>query len=42
MGRPLPNVTVVIRREDRSECAPEEHGEITVSGNNVMLGYWRR
>jgi acyl-CoA synthetase (AMP-forming)/AMP-acid ligase II len=41
VGKPLPNVTVVIRREDGSECAPEEHGEITVSGDNVMLGYWR-
>ena len=41
MGRPLPNVSVVIRRDDGAECAPEEHGEITVSGENVMLGYWR-
>ncbi len=41
VGRPLPNISVAIRREDGSECAPEEHGEITVSGENVMLGYWR-
>jgi acyl-CoA synthetase (AMP-forming)/AMP-acid ligase II len=41
VGKPLPNITVAIRREDGGECAPEEQGEITVSGDNVMLGYWR-
>ena len=41
VGKPLPNVSVAIRRDDGGECAPEEHGEITVSGANVMLGYWK-
>jgi long-chain acyl-CoA synthetase len=41
VGKPLPGVDVAIRREDGSECGPEEQGEITVSGENVMLGYWR-
>jgi acyl-CoA synthetase (AMP-forming)/AMP-acid ligase II len=41
VGKPLPNVSVAIRRDDGTECDPEEQGEITVSGDNVMLGYWR-
>ncbi|MHC4448138.1 MAG: long-chain-fatty-acid--CoA ligase [Planctomycetota bacterium] len=41
VGKPLPGVDVAVRREDGSECGPEEQGEITVSGENVMLGYWR-
>ncbi|MCP3975824.1 MAG: AMP-binding protein [bacterium] len=40
VGKPLPNVSVAIRREDGTECGTDEHGEITVSGQNVMLGYW--
>jgi long-chain acyl-CoA synthetase len=41
VGKPLPNVAVAVRREDGSECDTEEQGEITVAGDNVMLGYWR-
>jgi acyl-CoA synthetase (AMP-forming)/AMP-acid ligase II len=41
VGKPLANVEVKIRREDASECRPREEGEITVRGENVMLGYWR-
>jgi long-chain acyl-CoA synthetase len=41
VGKALPGVTVAIRREDGSECDPGHEGEITVSGANVMLGYWR-
>ena len=41
VGTPLSNVEVRIRREDGSECQPREEGEITVRGDNVMLGYWR-
>ena len=41
VGKPFPKVRVAIRREDGSECDLEEQGEITVSGENVMLGYWR-
>jgi long-chain acyl-CoA synthetase len=41
VGKALPGVTVAIRREDGSECDPGHEGEITVSGDNVMLGYWR-
>jgi long-chain acyl-CoA synthetase len=41
VGKPLKNVEVRICREDESECHPREEGEITVRGDNVMLGYWR-
>jgi long-chain acyl-CoA synthetase len=41
VGKPLANVEVKICREDGSECRPREEGEITVRGDNVMLGYWR-
>jgi len=41
VGKPLKNVEVRICREDGSECRPREEGEITVRGDNVMLGYWR-
>jgi acyl-CoA synthetase (AMP-forming)/AMP-acid ligase II len=41
VGKPLKNVEVKIRHEDGRECRPREEGEITVRGDNVMLGYWR-
>jgi acyl-CoA synthetase (AMP-forming)/AMP-acid ligase II len=41
VGKPLKNVEVRICREDGIECRPREEGEITVRGDNVMLGYWR-
>jgi acyl-CoA synthetase (AMP-forming)/AMP-acid ligase II len=41
VGKPLGNVEVRICREDGGECRPREEGEITVRGDNVMLGYWR-
>jgi acyl-CoA synthetase (AMP-forming)/AMP-acid ligase II len=40
-GRAVPGATIRIRREDGSAAAFGETGEITVSGNNVMLGYWK-
>ena len=41
VGKAFRRVAVAIRREDGSECRPGEEGEITVAGENVMLGYWR-
>ena len=41
VGKPLGNVEVRICRDDGSECRTREEGEITVRGDNVMLGYWR-
>ncbi len=41
VGKPFQGIKVAIRRENGSECEAEEMGEITVLGDNVMLGYWR-
>jgi len=41
VGKPMNSVTVKIRRKDGSVCAPNEEGEVTVFGDNVMLGYWK-
>jgi acyl-CoA synthetase (AMP-forming)/AMP-acid ligase II len=41
VGKPLKNVEVRICRPDGSQCRAREEGEITVRGDNVMLGYWR-
>jgi len=41
VGKPFANVTVRVRRADGSECAAGEPGEVTVAGDNVMLGYWK-
>jgi len=41
VGTEAINCRVKIRREDGTECEPNEKGEITVFGKNVMLGYWK-
>lgn len=41
-GQPLMFVEVKITRENGSECAPDETGELLVRGPNVMRGYWKR
>jgi len=40
IGIPLAGVRLTILKEDGSEAAVGEEGEIAVSGDNVMLGYW--
>lgn len=40
IGRAIPGVTLTVRREDGSECAVREPGEIIASGPNIMRGYW--
>jgi long-chain acyl-CoA synthetase len=40
VGIPVPGVRLRILKEDGSEAAVGEEGEIAVSGDNVMLGYW--
>jgi long-chain acyl-CoA synthetase len=41
-GREIPGVSVRVVREDDTDVAPGEVGEIVMRGPNVMLGYWRQ
>ncbi len=41
-GRPAVGVTLRLRREDGSEAAIGEVGEVTCSGPIVMAGYWNQ
>lgn len=41
-GRAIPNAEVRVLREDGSECAVDEPGELVHRGPLVALGYWRR
>ena len=40
IGRAIPNAEVLILREDGSECAPDEPGELVQRGALVSQGYW--
>ncbi len=40
MGKAIPNAEVLVVREDGSECAPGEPGELVHRGALVSLGYW--
>ncbi len=40
MGKAIPNVDILVVREDGSECAPNETGELVHRGPLVSLGYW--
>jgi len=42
IGRAIPNVEVHVLREDGSECAVDEPGELVHRGPLVALGYWKR
>lgn len=42
IGRAIPNVDVRVLREDGSECAVDEPGELVHRGPLVALGYWKR
>jgi acyl transferase domain-containing protein/acyl-CoA synthetase (AMP-forming)/AMP-acid ligase II/ubiquinone/menaquinone biosynthesis C-methylase UbiE/acyl carrier protein len=42
VGLPLTGVEMKIVDADGNEVAPGELGEVTISGPNVMLGYWNR
>jgi acyl-CoA ligase (AMP-forming) (exosortase A-associated) len=42
MGRAIPNVEILVLREDGSECADDEPGELVHRGPLVAQGYWRR
>lgn len=40
MGRAIPDNEVWVLREDGSECAPDEPGELVQRGPLVAMGYW--
>lgn len=40
MGKAIPNAQVMVVREDGSECAPHEPGELVHRGSLVAMGYW--
>jgi acyl-CoA synthetase (AMP-forming)/AMP-acid ligase II len=42
IGIPVPGVEIKIMNEDGIEVPDGEPGEITVAGDNVMLGYWNQ
>ncbi len=40
IGKAIPNAEVLVVREDGSECAPGEPGELVHRGALVSMGYW--
>jgi len=40
IGKAIPNAEVRVLREDGSECAPNEPGELVQRGALVAMGYW--
>ncbi|WP_439115347.1 acyl-CoA ligase (AMP-forming), exosortase A system-associated [Hydrogenophaga sp.] len=42
MGRAIPNVELLVLREDGTECDADEPGELVHRGPLVALGYWNR
>jgi acyl-CoA ligase (AMP-forming) (exosortase A-associated) len=40
IGKAIPDAEVLVLREDGSECAPDEPGELVQRGALVGLGYW--
>ncbi len=40
IGRAIPNAEILVLREDGSECAADEPGELVHRGALVGLGYW--
>jgi acyl-CoA ligase (AMP-forming) (exosortase A-associated) len=40
IGRAVPNAEILVLREDGSECAPDEPGELVHRGALVGQGYW--
>jgi acyl-CoA ligase (AMP-forming) (exosortase A-associated) len=40
IGKAIPDAEVLVLREDGSECAPNEPGELVQRGALVAMGYW--
>jgi acyl-CoA ligase (AMP-forming) (exosortase A-associated) len=40
IGKAIPNAEILVLREDGSECAPDEPGELVHRGPLVGMGYW--
>lgn len=40
MGKAIPNAEIMVVREDGSQCAPGEPGELLHRGSLVAMGYW--
>jgi len=40
IGKAIPNAEILVLREDGTECAPNETGELVHRGALVGLGYW--
>ena len=40
IGKAIPNAEILVLRDDGSECAPDEPGELVHRGPLVGLGYW--
>jgi long-chain acyl-CoA synthetase len=40
IGRPIPNVEILVVREDGSRAEPGETGELVARGSNIAQGYW--
>jgi long-chain acyl-CoA synthetase len=40
IGRPIPNVEIVIVKDDGEIAAPGEVGELVARGSNIACGYW--
>jgi long-chain acyl-CoA synthetase len=42
IGKPIPGVSIDLIKEDGTSAGTQEGGEIVVTGNNVMVGYWNK
>lgn len=40
IGIGIPGVELLVRREDGSDCAVDEVGQVVARGANIMQGYW--
>ncbi len=41
IGKAIPNVEILVLKENGEECAPDEVGELVHRGATISMGYWR-